>query len=300
MLKILKNLKQSWLSVVIIILLLCIQASVDLELPNYTSKIVNEGIQSGGIEDAVPNIITYKDMETILFFSEDDEKILENYSLENDNTYNIKSIKKTEREELSDLLIKPIIISQTIQNEETASKIKEQILANVPDEQKVMFENLTLLEIMEKMPQEQVKQMLNESTKQIDEMQDSIKKQAAIGYVKTIYQKAGVDTDELQMKYIFITGLKMLGLALISMSSAVVIMFLSNRVGAKLSRTLREKVFNKVLSFSNKELREFSTASLITRSTNDIQQIQQLMAMLFRTVVYAPIIRRNYKSSNTK
>jgi len=290
MLKILKNLKQSWLSVVIIILLLCIQASVDLELPNYTSKIVNEGIQSGGIEDAVPNIITYKDMETILFFSEDDEKILENYSLENDNTYNIKSIKKTEREELSDLLIKPIIISQTIQNEETASKIKEQILANVPDEQKVMFENLTLLEIMEKMPQEQVKQMLNESTKQIDEMQDSIKKQAAIGYVKTIYQKAGVDTDELQMKYIFITGLKMLGLALISMSSAVVIMFLSNRVGAKLSRTLREKVFNKVLSFSNKELREFSTASLITRSTNDIQQIQQLMAMLFRTVVYAPII----------
>ena len=290
MLKILKNLKQSWLSVVIIILLLCIQASVDLELPNYTSKIVNEGIQSGGIEDAVPNIITYKDMETILFFSEDDEKILENYSLENDNTYNIKSIKKTEREELSDLLIKPIIISQTIQNEETASKIKEQILANVPDEQKVMFENLTLLEIMEKMPQEQVKQMLNESTKQIDEMQDSIKKQAAIGYVKTIYQKAGVDTDELQMKYIFITGLKMLGLALISMSSAVVIMFLSNRVGAKLSRTLREKVFNKVLSFSNKVLREFSTASLITRSTNDIQQIQQLMAMLFRTVVYAPII----------
>ena len=290
MLKILKNLKQSWLSVVIIILLLCIQASVDLELPNYTSKIVNEGIQSGGIEDAVPNIITYKDMETILFFSEDDEKILENYSLENDNTYNIKSIKKTEREELSDLLIKPIIISQTIQNEETANKIKEQILANVPDEQKVMSENLTLLEIMEKMPQEQVKQMLNESTKQIDEMQDSIKKQAAIGYVKTIYQKAGVDTDELQMKYIFITGLKMLGLALISMSSAVVIMFLSNRVGAKLSRTLREKVFNKVLSFSNKELREFSTASLITRSTNDIQQIQQLMAMLFRTVVYAPII----------
>lgn len=290
MLNILKNLKQSWLSVIVIIFLLCIQASVDLELPNYTSKIVNEGIQSGGIEDAVPNIIDYKDMETILFLSEDDEKILESYSLESDNTYNIKNIKKADREELSDLLIKPIIISQTIQNDEIASKIKEQILASVPYEQKMMFENMTLLEIMEKMPQEQVKQMLNESTKQVDEMQDSIKEQAAVGYVKTIYQKAGVDTDKLQMKYIFVTGLKMLGLALISMSSAVVIMFLSNRVGAKLSKTLREKVFNKVLSFSNKELREFSTASLITRSTNDIQQIQQLMAMLFRTVVYAPII----------
>ena len=261
MLKILKNLKQSWLSVIIIISLLCLQAAVDLELPNYTSKIVNEGIQAGGIEDAVPNEMTDDDMETILFFTEDDEKILENYTLE-DEKYVLKDLKKVEREELSKLLINPIIISQTMQNKE----------------------------IIKTMPKEQVAQMLSESTKQIDEMQDSIKEQAAVGYVKVIYQNAGVDTDKLQINYILITGLKMLGLAFISMASAVIIMFLSNRVGAKLSKTLREKVFNKVLSFSRKELREFSTASLITRSTNDIQQIQQLMAMLFRTVVYAPII----------
>lgn len=315
MLKVLKNLKQSWLSVIIIIALLCVQAAVDLELPNYTSKIVNEGIQAGGIEDAVANVISYNDMKAILFFTEDDEKILENYTLESETNLNksqekildkyfeyegkqeareivyvVKDLKKAEREELSELLIKPIIISQTIQNEETASKIKEQVLANVPAEQKAMMENMTVLEVLQAMPQEQVEQMLSETTKQVDEMQDSIKEQAAVGYVKLIYQNAGVDTDEIQMKYIFVTGLKMLGLALISMSSAVIIMFLSNRVGAKLSKTLREKVFNKVLSFSNKELREFSTASLITRSTNDIQQIQQLMSMLFRTVVYAPII----------
>ena len=261
MLKVLKNLKQSWLSVVVIVLLLCVQAAADLELPNYTSKIVNEGIQSGGIEDAVPDVISYNDMKAILFFTDNDEKILENYTSENDEKYVVKDLKKDEREELSELLIKPIIISQTIQNE-----------------------------TLQAMPQEQVDQMLIEVTKQVDEMQDSIKEQAAVGYVKLIYQKAGVDTDEIQMRYIFVTGLKMLGLALISMSSAVIIMFLSNRVGAKLSKTLREKVFNKVLSFSRKELREFSTASLITRSTNDIQQIQQLMSMLFRTVVYAPII----------
>lgn len=290
MLKVLKNLKQSWLSVVVIVLLLCVQAAVDLELPNYTSKIVNEGIQAGGIEDAVPDEMTDDDMEAILFFTEDDEKILENYTLENDEKYVVKDLKKAERKELSELLIKPIIISQTIQNGETASKIKEQVLANVSDEQKAMMENMTVLEILQAMPKEQVDQILSEATKQVDEMQDSIKEQAAVGYVKLIYQNAGVDTDEIQMKYIFVTGLKMLGLALISMSSAVIIMFLSNRVGAKLSKTLREKVFNKVLSFSNKELREFSTASLITRSTNDIQQIQQLMSMLFRTVVYAPII----------
>ena len=261
MLKVLKNLKQSWLSVVVIVLLLCVQAAVDLELPNYTSKIVNEGIQSGGIEDAVPDVISHNDMEAILFFTDNDEKILENYASENDEKYVVKDLKKDEREELSELLIKPIIISQTIQNE-----------------------------TLQAMPQEQVDQMLSEVTEQVDEMQDSIKEQAAVGYIKLIYQNVGLDTDEIQMKYIFVTGLKMLGLALISMSSAVIIMFLSNRVGAKLSKTLREKVFNKVLSFSNKELREFSTASLITRSTNDIQQIQQLMSMLFRTVVYAPII----------
>ncbi len=289
MLKILKNLKQSWLSVIIIVALLCLQAAVDLELPNYTSKIVNEGIQAGGIEDAVPEEMTDDDMEAILFFTEDDEKILENYTLE-DEKYVVKDLKKDEREELSELLINPIIISQTIQNEEMANKIKEQVLANMPDEQKMMMENMTVLEIMKAMPKEQVTQMLSESTKQIDEMQDSIKEQSAVGYVKVIYQNAGVDTDKIQINYILITGLKMLGLAFISMASAVIIMFLSNRVGARLSKTLREKVFNKVLSFSRKELREFSTASLITRSTNDIQQIQQLMAMLFRTVVYAPII----------
>ncbi|MBQ2836098.1 MAG: ABC transporter ATP-binding protein [Clostridia bacterium] len=239
MLKILKNLKQSWLSVVLIVLLLCLQAAVDLELPNYTSKIVNEGIQSGGIEDAVPNQILNEDMESILLVTDNDEKILSNYSRENEK-YVLKDIDENQREELSNLLIEPIIVSQT----------------NQP----------------------------------INNMQDTIKKQAAVACVKAIYQKAGVDTDKIQMNYIFIAGLKMLGLAAISMTSGITIMMLSSKVGAKLAKTLREKVFNKVIRFSNKELREFSTASLITRSTNDVQQIQQLLSMLFRTVVYAPII----------
>ena len=242
MLKILKNLKQSWVSVVAIVLLLCLQAAVDLELPNYTSKIVNTGIQSGGIEDAVPNEISNKDMEAILLFTEEDNKILSNYSLENEK-YIIKDIEKEQREELSNLLIEPIIISQT-----------------------------------------------HLSTEQVSQMQETIKEQAAVAYVKTIYQNVGVDTNKLQMSYIITAGLKMLGLAAVSMASGITIMMLSSRVGAKMSRTLRDKVFNKVIRFSNKELREFSTASLITRSTNDVQQIQQLLATLFRTVVYAPII----------
>ena len=284
MLKILKNLKQSWLSVLIIVLLLCLQAAVDLELPNYTSKIVNEGIQSGGIENAAPNIITKNDMESILQFTEKDDQILENYSIANaDNLeksqeklliqylqdeynageiYVIKNLSEGETQELAKLMTEPIIISQTLQNKE----------------------------IISQMPQEQATQMLEQATKEIANMQESIKEQAAVAYVKNIYQNAGVNTDSIQMNYIFISGLKMLALAATTMACGITIMMLSSRVGAKLAKTLRDKVFNKVIRFSNKELREFSTASLITRSTNDIQQIQQLLAMLFRTVVYAPII----------
>jgi len=268
MLKILKNLKQSWISVVAIILLLCLQAAVDLELPNYTSKIVNEGIQSGGIEDAVPNEISSKDMGALLLFTEADEKILSNYSVENEK-YILKDIEKEQREELSNLMLEPIIISQTFLADENSAH---------------MLENIN------QMPEEQVAQITKQATEQVSQMQESIKEQAGVAYVKTIYQNAGVDTNKLQMNYIIIAGLKMLGLAAVSMASGITVMMLSSRVGAKMSRTLRDKVFNKVIRFSNKELREFSTASLITRSTNDVQQVQQLLAMLFRTVVYAPII----------
>lgn len=312
MLKILKNLKQSWLSVIVIIGLLCLQAAVDLELPNYTSKIVNEGIQSGGIEYVAPDIISKDDMDAILFFTEEDSKILSNYIIRSsteitqkqqkmlnkyldkeykaEDIYVIKSINKDGKQELSNIMTKPIIISQIIQNEETSVEIKEQILSNIPEQQKQMYENMTVYEIMQLMPKEQVEQMLSELTKQVDEMPESIKEQTAIAYVKNIYINAGADTDSIQMNYIFITGIKMLGLAFISMTSGIIIMMLSARVAARMARILREKVFKKVLTFTNKELREFSTASLITRSTNDVQQIQQLMSMLFRTAVYAPII----------
>ena len=312
MLKVLKNLKYSLFSVITIIILLCIQAAVDLELPNYTSKIVNNGIQSSGIENVAPDFISKKDLEAILLFSENDEDILSKYSLasldnldnyqeklidtylnESNNLeeiYVIKDLNQEEIDNLSEIMLKPIIVSQMLVNEEMSSNIKQQILTNVPDEQKEMFENMELIDILKKMPEEQIEQLIQQSSEQVDQMQDSIKEQTAIAFVKNIYSNTGVDTDKIKMNYIFISGLKMLALALVSMFSAVTIMLLSSRVGAKLAKTLREKIFNKVLSFSNKEIREFSTASLITRTTNDVQQIQQLMSMLFRVVVYAPIV----------
>ena len=345
MLKVLKNLKNSWVTVVIIVILLCIQATTDLALPDYTSKIVNIGIQYGGIEDAVPEVISDDDMENILFFTEDDNQILNNYDLvkENPNTEQEKVIKKylgedynleennifvlknldeEQRSNLEKLMISPLVEYSSVTNEETANQIKEQItknmesssekqeIINMPNqsadldnlekskegktsqktENSVDLSNVQLMDLLKQIPEDSRATVLNQFNSTISQMSDSLKQQAAIAEVKTIYTNLNIDTDKLQNDYILKAGLQMLGIALISMVSAVSIMLCSAKVAARLGRTLRDKVFKKVLSFSTAELREFSTASLITRSTNDIQQIQQLIAILFRVVVYAPII----------
>lgn len=312
MLKVLKNLKKSWVSVIIIVALLCVQASVDLALPDYTSKIVNTGIQAGGIENAVPQIISKNDMENILLFTEQDNEIMNNYQLvgstktkwqeetikkylekediEPDTIYVLNEIDEEKEQELSKIMATPLMEFISVTNEQTQNQIKEKMTSNMPEQEKTYIQNQELMSLIAQMPEEQREQMLGEFTKQVEQMSDSIKEQAAVSSVKQLYKNIGVDTDKLQNNYILLSGLQMLGIALISMISAVLIMLLSSRVAAKLGKTLRDKVFKKVIHFSNKELSEFSTASLITRSTNDIQQIQQLITMLFRVVVYAPII----------
>ena len=160
----------------------------------------------------------------------------------------------------------------------------------MPEQQKIAMQNMELIDIIKQMPKEQIDKMLETVNEKLDNMQNSILEQAAIQQVKKEYKAIGIDTDNLQNKYIIIAGLKMLGISFIIMASAISIMCLSARVAAKLAKTLREKTFKKVLKFSNKEFSEYSTASLITRSTNDIQQIQGLIAILFRVLVYAPII----------
>ncbi len=277
MFKVLKNLKESWISVIAIVLLLVVQAAGDLTLPDYTSKIVNVGIQNGGIENVAPDVIRKSEMENLLIFTEDDDKILASYeeiskedldsekyeklvkkypALENETLYRIKKISKSEQDELASLMAKPLMMLSTTKQ----------------------------------MPKEQIDKMLETVNQKLDDMQESILEQAAIQEVKNEYKAIGIDTDSIQNQYIIMAGLKMLGISLIIMISAISIMCLSARVAARLAKTLREKVFKKVLSFSNKEFSEYSTASLITRSTNDIQQIQGLIAILFRVVVYAPII----------
>ena len=321
MLKVLKNLKNSWASVLIIIILLCIQAATDLALPDYTSKIVNVGIQYGGIEESVPEVISEDEMDNLLIFTESDDSILDSYDLVDENPtksqekiikkffgndYNIKENKiyvlkdldEKQTNNLEKLMLEPLVEYVTVTDEETSSQVKEQIInqmvANMTEGSfeysKEQLEKMNLNDLLKQMTEEQRNLVLNQFTNYLSQMNDSIKEQAAISSVKELYSNLGIDTNKLQNDYILMAGMQMLGIALISMISAVTIMLLSSRVAAKLGKTLRDKVFKKVLSFSTAELREFSTASLITRSTNDIQQIQQLIAILFRVVVYAPII----------
>ena len=283
MIKILKNLKQSWIAVIFIVLLLILQATCDLTLPDYTSKIVNVGIQNGGIEDVAPEEIRKTTMNSLLLFTNEDETILGSYEEKDNQTYKIRKISKEEKENLNNIMAKPLVITSYLNDKEMAEQIKAQIAPNTPPD-------VELIEIIKQMPEEQKGQVISKINEQLDKMQDSILEQVAIQVVKKEYQAIGINTDNLQNTYIIISGLKMLLISSIIMISAISIMCLSSRVSARLGKTLREKIFKKVLSFSNKEFSEYSTASLITRSTNDIQQIQNLIALLFRVVVYAPII----------
>ena len=331
MLKVLKNLKESWISVIAIVLLLIVQAAGDLTLPDYTSKIVNIGIQNGGIENVTPEVIRKSEMENLLIFTENDDKILSSYeeiskenldnkeyeklvkkypALENETLYKQKKTNKNEQEELNNIMAKPLMVLSMLEKEEMSEQLKQQmveaiktnqmeqsttstqnITAQKMQEQQIQaMQNMNLIEIIKQMPKEQLDKMLENINQKINDMQESILEQAAIQEVKNEYKAIRMDTDKIQNQYIIMAGLKMLGISFIIMISAISIMCLSARVAARLAKTLREKVFKKVLSFSNKEFSEYSTASLITRSTNDIQQIQGLIAILFRVLVYAPII----------
>ena len=246
-----------------------------------------------------PEEVSKEDMNLMLSFVENEDDILNSYNLsEDENTYKIKDISNVEKGKLNINLMNGLLVKQIVSNKETANQMKSSMLENLPEAQKKIFGKMSLAEILGNFPEEQKVEFINKIEAElpniidtmIAKLSDSMIEQAAIQEVKLQYQYLGANTDDIQNEYIFITGLQMLGIATITMLSAVTIMLLSSRVAARLGKTLREKIFKKVLSFSTEEFNGFSTASLITRTTNDIQQIQMLLTILFRVIVYAPII----------
>ena len=284
MIKLMKYLKRSAGYIVLIIALLFLQAYCDLSLPNYTSNIINVGIQQNGIEDSVPEKIRKTSMDSLkLFMEEDDAKTVDGfYEEEGDDLVLKDKISKEDREELNDICGKPMVIVSTLMSDSEESKAA---LAKMG-----IPEGTDPLAALSQMPAEALAAMKDQVGEKIDKMQESIITQAGVSYVRAEYEAMGEDVDAIQMDYMKATGIRMVLMALVTMMAAVCVVFLSSRVAASMGHDLRGLVYNKVIGFSSREYHKFSTASLITRCTNDIQQIQQVMAMMFRIVLYAPIL----------
>ena len=291
-----------WRTVLLIFIVLFVQAYCDLSLPSYTSDIVNVGIQQNGIDETIPQVIAEEDMQKVLLFVTDTEEkqtVEESYE-KDENSYDKKALvlkesvqnKKESQKDLSQILGIPMLLTEGFSSDnetirQMEEQMKEQLLAAQPQ---LNIENLDMFQILQMMPAEQVQMLVKEMQKQMSDMPDMIVEQAAVSYVKTAYLNLGMDVDRIQIQYILITGGKMIALAFLGMMASVLGGFLASKAAAATGRDLRSKVFRKVVGFSNNEFDHFSTASLITRSTNDIQQIQLLMVMLLRVVLYAPIM----------
>ncbi len=284
MIKLMKYLKQSAGYIVLIIALLFVQAYCDLSLPDYTSKIINVGIQQKGIEDSVPEKLRDSTMENLKIFMDDDQKeeVLANYRKEDDTWILKDNLSKETRENLNDDFSKAMMILSVFTGD---SKQAKELLTQMG-----LPEGTDPMEVLSQLPVEALQQIIDQVDEKLEDMPESIVTQAGVSFVASEYQALGMDVDAMQMQYLLKSGLQMLAMALVIMLAAVSITFISSRVAGKLGHDLRNSIYRKVMSFSSKEYNKFSTASLITRSTNDVQQVQQVMAMMFRIVLYAPIL----------
>ena len=310
MLKLFKELKPFFITILIIIGLLFLQASAELALPDYMSNIVNIGIQQNGIDNTVPEVMKTSTMEKVqLFLSQEEsnivndsykliskenltdkeyEKYLKKYpAIENENLYILDTDSKENIEEMNSFLGKYLLIVAGIEKGMpqgvTSGNLENNPFASLP-------EGVDPYMVLKNLPQEQLDEMKTQIDKQFEGLTESIINQSAINYIKTQYEEIGMDIGKRQTNYIFYTGGIMVLISLASMASTILVGLLSARVSSGLGRNLRDKMFNKVTAFSNGEFDDFSTASLITRSTNDIQQVQMFVIMMLRIVFYAPIL----------
>ena len=284
--KLLKFLKPHAAAVFAVLCVLIVQAFCDLSLPSYTSDIVNVGIQQGGIDEAVPEKIGEDELEHLLLFVPSAEKdaVRDAYKEAKDSgpayggtVLELKEEVKDSEEELEELagvMGQPMLLAYTFENGASG-----QAEAGAPDPE--------TFAVLDDASRDQVLSQMEEGMKDIP---DTMTDQAAVQYIRSVYEKLGMDMDAIQTDYILLTGGKMLALAALGMLASITVGLIASRVAASVGREARGNVFRKVVGFSSGEFDRFSTASLITRSTNDIQQIQMLTVMILRMVLYAPIM----------
>ncbi|MCM0648045.1 ABC transporter ATP-binding protein/permease [Clostridium swellfunianum] len=305
MYKLAKYLKPYIGLLLIAVVLLFGQAMADLSLPDYMSNIVNVGIQQNGIENAVPDAIRVSQMDKLTIFmnNEDKQEVLKNYTLidksnsdydkylksypalEKESIYVLNDIKDTEVEKLNPVMGKALLTVTGVE------KMKENAKDGfIEFNGNKIPASTDLFAVFAKLPEDQRAKISEDSNKRFEALGDKMIIQGAAASIKEEYKALGMDTDKIQRNYILLAGVIMLGISLLSAIATVAVGFLASRTAAGVSRDLRKDVFTKVEQFSNTEFDKFSTASLITRTTNDITQIQMLIVMAVRMIIYAPII----------
>ncbi|MGN0659102.1 MAG: ABC transporter ATP-binding protein [Emergencia sp.] len=328
--RIFKNLIPYWKTVIVIVLLLVVQAYCDLSLPQYTSNIIDVGIQNSGVAHIVPEKITEKEYQEAQIFMDDDEKEIWTgiYEKEGD-IYCLRETEEERLDEIDEQLMTSIVLTYQLghmseadfkdtvrdameKNPQTAAvaeqigdmsigEIEELMHMDIEsfqaeDENGSTVTYVDMRPMMEamiasgQMDTSMVEKSRETMEKTISSIGSQTLKAMGIAYAASCDEAAGIDIDDMQMSYLWSTGAKMLLIALLMLASMAVLSLLAARVGAGVGRDLRSRVFRHVVGFSNSEIDQFSTASLITRTTNDIQQIQMVSTMLLRMVLYAPVI----------
>lgn len=308
MTKLMKYLKPFTLPLVLVIVLLFGQAQCELALPDLMSDIVDTGIQKSGITDGVASVIRESQYQKMtIFMNESEQKqFMANYQLieyknasteqkeaypvlEKENIYELKDISDDVRDSLNKILVEPMMLVTEI--EKSVKDPESELMQEMPDAIRLQLEQgLDIFTILPMMPQNELSEMRSGVSVKLEALGSSSMKAAGATVVKAEYQAIGMDTDSMQSDYIISAGTKMLLVALCSAVAAILVGLLASRIGSGFARSVRKEVFTKVESFSNSEFNQFSTSSLITRTTNDVQQVQMVIIMFLRMVAYAPII----------
>ena len=272
--RLIKNFANHKIAVAIVVVLLAVQAFCDLSLPNYTSDIVDVGIQQSGVEHASTDALTERthDLVAIMESEQDESLFADSYAQQSDGTYELTDFGREHRAELDDAMSMPLVA------------------VHYADQTGMDLDQLKAAYDAGMVQKSDVQTMLDEAKSQMGDMADSIVIQQAIAAAKAEYEQLGYDLNAMQMNYLLTTGGKMLGLAALGMAIAVIVGFIASRTAAKIGASLRSRLFERVLSFSDAEIQSFSAASLITRGTNDVQQVQMVSVMMLRMILYAPIL----------
>ena len=302
MLKLKNYFKKFWAPILLCVGLLFLQSQSELALPDYMSDIVSVGIQAGGFDSAVSDVLSEDTYNHLLVLIDKDDqdffkqsyKLVDSEDIDKDtldkfpnakgqNIYTLKDLNDKNMDELEQVLEKPMLLVTSIDTMDPSSKEYQEKFGNLP-------EGMSPYDALAMIPDDQKAEMFSEIDSQMEAMGESTLKIAAGNGVKAEYTKLGCDIDQVQNEYILMAGVKMLGIALVGTVCAIACGFLASRVGSGVARLLRGDVFKKVESFSNEEFNKFSTASLITRTTNDITQVQMVVIMFIRIVCFAPMM----------